>query len=486
MGFGTHGVLIMSDLDPEDWAMLRGEAHRWLDALLDTHQSWRERPVWQPIPEPVRQHFQETSPLHGEPLAPLGQRFFDEILPYGVGNPHPGFMGWVHGGGTVVGMLAEMLAGGLNANLGGRDHMPAAVEKQVVAWVKEWFGFPATANGVFATGTSQATLMAVWVARVARWGPAIRTQGWTGQRARVYASQGVHGSLSKALDLAGMGSDSLVRLAVDEHFRLNLAALGRAVQIDRAAGYEPFMVVGTAGTVDVGAIDDLTAMADFCARESLWFHVDGALGALACWSPSLFPLMRGIERADSLAFDFHKWGQVPYDAGFLLVRQGDAQRQAFATAADYLTRAQRGAAAGSDWPCDLGPDLSRGFRALKTWLTIKAYGTQRLGQSIERCCALAQLLAQAIDAQEALVLMAPVALNIVCFRFLPPRGVCTDELNERIAVALQESGLALVSTTKLGGHRVLRAALVNHRSDERDVQTLLAAVVQLGRRFSQK
>lgn len=469
-------------LDPVDRLIFARQAHQWLDHLLGYYDSLAEYPVWQPIPEVVRTSFQGRSPLQGLPLEDLEATFFDEILPYGVGNLHPGFMGWVHGGGTLVGMLAEMLAAGMNANLGGRDQIPVRVEQQIAQWAREWFGFPDTATGLFTTGTSQATLMALWVARVARWGVTLREQGWQGQRPRIYAAQGVHGSLAKALDLAGIGRNNLVLVAVDDRFCIDQMALARVLQEDRDAGYEPLMVVGTAGTVDTGAVDDLAGLAAYCAEQGLWFHVDGALGALACWSPELAPLLRGIDQADSIAFDFHKWGQVPYDAGFLLVRDGEQQRRTFATEADYLARATRGTAAGQDWPCDLGPDLSRGFRALKTWMTLKAYGTQRLGQVMADACGLAHWLAERIQESSELILMAPVTLNIVCFCYRFP--VTGDVLNERIAIALQESGLAVLSTTKIQGKRVLRAALVNHRTTQADLQIMLDAVVCLGRRWT--
>lgn len=469
-------------LDPVDREAFSREAHDWLDELLSYYWSLDQRPVWQPIPDTVRSVFRQDSPRQGVALEVLKETFFARILPYGVGNLHPGFLGWVHGGGTLVGMLAEMLAAGMNANLGGRDQIPVQVEQQIVQWAREWFGFPQTATGVFATGTSQATLMALWVARVARWGEGLREQGWQGQRARVYAAQGVHGSLAKALDLAGMGRQNLVLIAVDDRFRLDQKALARALQADRDGGYEPLMVVGTAGTVDTGAVDDLEGLAGFCAAQGLWFHVDGALGALACWSPELAPLIRGIEQADSIAFDFHKWGQVPYDAGFLLVRHGDAQRRTFSTSADYLARASRGTAAGSDWPCDFGPDLSRGFRALKTWMTLMAYGTQSLGAAIEQTCRLARWLGERVQEHPELVLMAPVTLNIVCFRY--QFAADGDVLNERIAVALQESGLAVLSTTKIRGQLVLRAALVNHRTVQDDLRIMLDGVLCLGRRWS--
>jgi glutamate/tyrosine decarboxylase-like PLP-dependent enzyme len=250
-----------------------------------------------------------------------------------------------------------------------------------------------------------------------------------------------------------------------------MASSGR---IRRAAGFRPFLVVGTAGTVDTGAIDDLAGIAELAARERLWFHVDGALGALAILAPELAPRLAGIQRIDSLALDFHKWGQVPYDAGFLLVRDGELQRRTFATPAAYLRQEDRGLAGGAPWPCDAGPDLSRGFRALKTWFTLKVYGTHRLGAIIEHTCRLAQYLKARVEASAELELMAPVRLNIVCFRL---RGDDPDRLNRRVVEQLQESGRSAPSTTILDGHLVIRTAIVNHRTQPRDIDTLVDEVL---------
>ena len=389
-------------------------------------------------------------------------------------------MGWVHGAGTPVGVVAEMLAAGLNANLGGRDHIPIEVERQVAGWMRKLFGFPESASGLFVTGASMANLIGVLVARDTELGFEARCAGVAaaGKRLTAYASAAVHGCIGRALDIAGIGSDALRRIAVDGRFRIDLAALRAAIEADRRAGFTPFLVVGTAGTVDTGAIDDLDALASLARSESLWFHVDGACGALAMLAPELAPRLKGIERADSLAFDFHKWGQVPYDAGFVLVRDGVLHRQTFATSEPYLRREAQGLAAGSPWPCDFGPDLSRGFRALKTWFTLKVYGAEALGASIARTCELARYLESRIAQTPELELAAPVELNIVCFRY---RAEEAHRVNARIAVELQESGVAAPSTTVIGGKLAIRAAIVNHRTQPADLDALVERTVALGR-----
>ena len=466
-------------LDPKDWDDIRALGHRMLDDMIDYAADIRDRPVWQPIPDEVRARFHTALPRRPSDLGDVYREFTDFIVPYATGNVHPGFMGWVHGGGTAVGMLAEMLAAGLNANLGGRDHMPIEVERQIVEWTRQMFGFPDSASGIFVTGTSMANLMAVLVARTTALGRFVRQRGLgdDGALLTAYTSTAAHGCIAKAMDIAGFGSDALRCIEVDRSHRIDVDALRERIALDRRKGLKPFLVAGSAGTVDIGAIDDLAALSALCREEGLWFHVDGAFGALGILSPELAPRLAGIEGADSIALDFHKWGQVPYDAGFLLVRDGARHRDTFAAPAAYLRRETRGLAANSPWPCDLGPDLSRGFRALKTWFTLKTYGTEKLGAVIARTCALARYLEARILAEPRLELMAPVQLNIVCFRYRAPEA---NTVNGDIVIDIQESGIAAPSTTLLGGELAIRAAIVNHRTDAGDIDALISAVLEFG------
>jgi glutamate/tyrosine decarboxylase-like PLP-dependent enzyme len=466
-------------LDPQDWTRIRAQGHAMLDDMFDYVEHVRERPVWKPIPDEVRAHFHERLPKTAQPIEEVYAEFTQFIAPYATGNVHPGFMGWVHGGGNVAGMLAEMLASTLNANLGGRNHMPIEVERQIVRWARDMFSFPEDASGLFVTGTSMANLLAVLVARSACLGEGSRKTGIgaRGARLRAYTSAAVHGCVPQAFDIAGFGREALRRIAVNDAWQINLGALRDEIARDRHAGLEPFMIVGSAGTVDTGSVDDLKALAKLAREEDLWFHIDGAFGALAVLSPELKPLVAGVEEADSIALDFHKWGQVPYDAGFLIVRDGEAHKAAFASPAAYLRRATRGLAGGSPWPCDFGPDLSRGFRALKTWFTLKTYGTDALGAVMARTCTLAQYLKARIESEPKLELLAPVALNIVCFRY---RCADADAVNAEIVADVHESGIAAPSSTVLKGHIAIRAAFVNHRTEERDVDALIDAVLRFG------
>jgi aromatic-L-amino-acid decarboxylase len=466
-------------LDPEDWTELRALGHRMLDDMLDEMARLRERPVWTRIPDEVRASFRESLPTQATALDAVYRDFQQRIQPYSSGNTHPRFMGWVQGGGTAIGALAEMLAAAMNPNCGGRDHGAIEVERQIAHWAREIFAFPETASGIFVTGTSIANFIALTVARTARLGTASRREGIaaSGEKLTAYVSTAAHGCIRQAMELAGFGSDALHLIATDSTHRIDLVALRTAIAADRAAGATPFFLVGNAGTVDVGAIDDLEALASLAREEGLWFHIDGALGALAMLSPALRPRFVGIERADSIAFDFHKWGQIPYDAGFILVRDAEQHRAAFASPAAYLRREARGLAGGSPWPCDFGPDLSRGFRALKTWFTLKVYGADRIGAEIVRSCALARYLEERVAAEPRLELLAPVALNIVCFRY---RGGTPDALNAAIVAELHERGIVAPSTTTVEGKLAIRACLINHRIQPGDIDALVDAVLERG------
>ncbi len=473
-----------TSLDPSDWDALRADGHRMLDDMIDYLEGIRQRPVWQAAPPETEQVFQSPLPMAAGSLQAAQTTFMEHVLPYAVGNAHPGFMGWVHGGGSVVGMLAEMLAAGLNANLGGRDHIPIAVEQQVVGWMRDLFGFPTSASGLFVTGSSMANFIGTLVARSSKIGTTVRACGMAAipERLTAYASVDAHGCIAHSLELAGIGAQQLRKIPVNARHEIDLLLLEQAIATDRAAGLTPFLIVGTTGTVDVGAIDDLAGLAAIAQREALWFHVDGACGALGMLSPKLAARMPGIRLADSIALDFHKWGQVPYDAGFILIRDAELHYETFASPAAYLRRESRGMAAGSRWPCDFGPDLSRSFKALKVWFTFQVYGATRLARMMEHTCELAGYLADCVRQTPELELLAPVALNIVCFRY---RADQAERVNADIVVAIQESGLAAPSSTTVQGQLAIRAAIFNHRTTRAELDQLITLTLRFGRQFTQ-
>lgn len=453
-----------------------------LDDMVDYLQHIRDRPVWQPADEGVQQRFQTPLPASPTSLHTLHEEFMQHILPYAVGNAHPGFMGWVHGGGTPVGMVAEMLAAGLNANLGGRNQIPVEVERQVIGWMRDLFEFPDDASGVLTTGTSAATVIALITARNAALGDSAMCHGLSdpAKRLLAYASTEVHGCIGRALSMIGLGHESLRQIPCNQACQIDLAALQGQIKADLAAGFTPWLIVGSAGTVNTGAIDDLDALASVACEAGAWFHVDGAFGALAMLAADIAPRLHGIARADSLALDFHKWAQVPYDAGMVLIGDEEKHRHSFAAANSYLQREQSGLAANSPWPCDYGIDLSRGFRALKVWFTFKAFGSDNMGAMISHCCQLAAYLARKVAVMPHMELMAKVSLNIVCFRYCGDKTLSSgqyDTINRAMVRHIQLSGLAAPSLAMLHGRAVIRAAIVNHRTGQDDIDKLLAATL---------
>lgn len=472
-------------LDPLDWERLRESAHRALDDAIDYLRDVRERPVWQPVPDEVKAALRAPMPEDGMPFEDVYREFAETILPYATGNIHPRFLGWVHGSGTAGGAIADMLAAVMNSNLGGRDHGAIYVERAVLRWFCDLFGWPQSATGLLVTGTSAANLLAILVARSHALGHDARESGLQHVQAPLvgYASAATHACVRKAFEAGDLGSANLRVLPVDDAHRIEPRVLAEAIAHDRAAGLRPFIIVGNAGTVDVGAIDPLEELADLAHREGLWFHVDGAFGAAAYLSQRLRPMLRGIERADSLAFDFHKWLHVPYDAGCVLVRDGEAHRATFASEGPYITRMPRGLAGGEPWFADFGLDLSRGFRALKVWFTMKEHGASGIARAIERNCEQAQYLLAALEADELFEPVAAVAMQIVCFR---PRiqGLADDALDhitDESVIRLQESGVAVISSTTIDGRRAMRVSITNHRTEEADLDAMLAALRRIVR-----
>ncbi len=455
-----------------------------LDDIFDFVQGIREYPVWQPAPASTQELFSAPMPIEASTLQQVHPVFLQHIMHYAVGNTHPAFMGWVHGGGTIAGTLAEMLAAGLNANLGGRDQIPIAVERQVTRWMIDLFQYPLNASGLFVTGSSMANLLGMLVARTAKVGTEVRSLGLQTLPGRliVYCSNAAHGCIPRALEAIGIGSNQLRRIPVDPTYRMQLDQLVATIESDLADGHIPMCVVGTAGSVDTGSIDDLSGIARIADKYKIWFHVDGACGALGMLSPAIAKMLQGIERSDSIALDFHKWAQVPYDAGFLLVRDSELHHDTFAAPAAYLRRESRGMSAGSPWPCDFGLDLSRSFKALKVWFTFMVYGREQLAAMMDRTCELARYMANNIQARTELELLAPVALNIVCFRY---RCSEADRINGEIVVAVQESGIAAPSSTTLNGQFAIRAAIFNHRTSTTEIDALIEAVIAQGRILTQ-
>ena len=483
-------IAVEETLDPENWDAMRALGHQMLDDALTYLETIRERPVWQPVPEQIKQHMQQPLPQKPQDLEAVYNDFVENILPYSMGNIHPRFWGWVIGTGDPIGVLAEMLAATMNPNLAGGDHVANYVEKQVLDWCKQMMGFPPEASGILVSGGSMANLVGLTVARnvmAARAGVDLRKTGVQSlSRPMVmYASTQAHSSIQKAVEVLGLGSDSLRQIPVDEDYRIRVDLLRKAVALDRRHSRAAGCVVGNAGTVNTGAIDDLPALAEFFQQEGLWFHVDGAFGSLAALAPQLAPLVKGMEQADSLSFDLHKWMSMPIEIGCTLIRQEPDQRNSFSMSPDYLAHADRGLAGGKLWFGDYGIQLTRSFRALKAWMMLKTHGSEKFGRIIQQNVEQARYLAGLVDAAPELERLAPTPLNIVCFRFVGQAQHHTDEelnvLNQELLVRLHESGSAAPSYTTLNGKYALRVANVNHRSQRSDFDMLIRDVIQIGK-----
>lgn len=482
----TTVAAVEQTLDPQNWAELRQLGHEMLDDMFAFLQTVRERPAWQPVPAKVRKDLSGPLPIEAQGAEQAYEDFKNNVLPYPIAI-HPRFWAWVCGTGSPGGMLAEMLAAGMNSSPHGADQSSVYVELQVLSWLKDALGYPMEASGLLVGGGSMANFVGLAVARDAKAGWDVKKEGLCGAYSplTMYCSTQTHSSLQKAVEALGLGSRGLRYIEVDNQFRIRIEALKAAVKTDREAGRVPVCVVGNAGTVNSGAIDDLAALAEFCRAENLWFHVDGAFGAVAAITPALRPLLRGMELADSLALDLHKWMYMPYDVGCALVRWPEKHRHTFGYEAPYLESQGRGLSDGPIAFSQYGLELSRQFRALKVWFCLKQNGLKKYQALVEQNVAQAKYLAELIDNNSRLELLAPVPLNIVCFRF---NGGDHDEtqlngINKEVLLRLQEAGIAAPSSTLINGKFAIRVAICNHRSRREDFDVLAREVIRLAQQI---
>lgn len=470
-------------LDPSDWTLVRKLAHRIVDDAISHIEGVRERPVWRELPDEVRARFQASVPLEPSPLSDVYAELQRYLLPYSMGNIHPRFWGWYMGSSNFTGALGDFLAAVDGSNLGAGSTAAAMIDIQVIDWFKSLMGFPESASGTLTSGGSVANLVAHIVVRNAKAGVDVRSEGTLGmpQPLRFYASDQVHNCHQKALETLGLGAKSLKTVASDGHQRIDIAALEKAIDADRTAGIKPACVIGTAGTTNTGALDDFQAIAEICQREGMWFHVDGCIGAFLKIAPKHRHLVNGLELSDSIALDPHKWLHTPFEAGCVLIRDADRHFKAFEMHGEYLEMQTRGLIAGK-FLADYGLELTRGFKALKIWMSLMENGIDKLGRLIDQNIDQAQYLEGLISANPKLELVAPVGLNIVCFRYAD--GI-TDEaelkaINTEIMLRIQESGVAVPSDTTVAGKHCLRVAINNHRTQRRDLDLFVNEVIKAG------
>lgn len=470
-------------LDPGDWSEFRAVAHAAVDDATDRIQALRDGSVWRPMPDDVRASFAGPLPVAPQPLDEVYAQVASQVMPYAMGNLHPRFWAWYMGAGDLTGALADFLAAVDGSNLGVGDTAASLVDQQVTRWIREMMGFSEGSSGALVSGGTMANIIGLTAARNAMAGIDLRQDG-VAQMERplaFYASDQVHSCHHKAMNLLGLGARALRHVPTDESYRMDLGALRDAIDSDRRSRTRPACVIATAGSTNTGSVDDLDAIADLCRREGIWMHVDGCIGALIAIAPENAHLVAGMERADSLALDLHKWLHAPFDVGCVLIRDRALHRETFAENAEYLQPATRGLAAG-EFLHDYTLETTRGFRALKVWMMLKHHGVEMFGRLIDQNIDQARYLTELVVAEPSLELMAPTATSVVCFRYNP--GGLSDKalraLNTELLLRLQESGLAVPSETTLRGRYCLRAAFCNHRTRRSDIEDLVAATRRFG------
>lgn len=468
-------------LDPADWEAMRITAHRMVDDAITRLSDVRDAPVWQDMPEQVRATYKETVPQSGQPLDDVFDEIKTNLLPYPMGNIHPRFWMWYMGSSNFTGAMGDFLAAILGSNLGGGNHAAALMDRQVVDWLKSMTGFPAQASGTLTSGGSVANLIGLTVARNEALGQQnVRQNGLGNAKLAFYASDQVHGCHMTAMEVLGLGRTSLRRLPSKADYTLEITKLREQIAVDRASGVKPVAIIATAGTINTGAIDDLPALADLAQEEGLWLHVDGCIGALAAIAPKNGGKLAGLDRADSIALDPHKWLHAPFEVGCCLIKNQKQHTDTFALSQAYLEKEQRGIAA-ADWLHDFGIQTSRGFRALKVWMSLKEHGVEKFGRLIDQNINQAEFLADRIRASQNMELLAEPVLDIVCFRICPPSLTEADieDLNREIMLRLQEDGIAALSDTRVGSTYALRCAISNHRTRFSDIDILIDEISRL-------
>lgn len=485
----------MSERDPAarlDVEAFRRLGHRAVDIASDYLAGIAKEPVFRPLLPAERQALlDQPLPPDGIPADALLDQFCARILTHPMGNGHPRFFGWVNSPPDPVGIVADLLAATMDPSVAGGDHAAVYLERAVVRWLMELVGFPVAGSmGLLVSGGSMASLTGLAAARhwaASQYGWDVRAQGLQtrGTPLVLYLSAEGHTCLRKAAEILGVGSENMRSIPVDDCFRLDVAALKNVVAQDRARGLRPFCVAASAGTVNTGAIDPLDQLADFCAEQNLWLHVDGAYGAFGILAPEKTARYKGLERVHSLGVDPHKWLSVPVECGCAFVRDGKLLRDTFSLVAPYLRTEEGKGFGGLPWYSEYGFQQTRGFRALKTWMVLAHAGRNGLAALVNRHVDLARRLAELVDAAPDLERMAPVELSVVCFRYVPPgKNLKNDELdalNKALMEQVQAGGEVFLSSTILNGRFALRACVLHHSTAEADLAALVEVVRRVGR-----
>jgi len=477
-------------LDPENWDKMRALGHRMLDDMIDHQRDIASMPFSFTTKDAIKDICVDLTD-EGEGEEKVYEVFQRSIRPYLLMSAGPRFWGAVVGTGSPYGMLAEMLNGGLNSNV---EALAASgyVHKQVIDWIKEMLGYPAEAGGVLVSGGSEANFTGLAVARNTKAEVNMKAKGIQNipHRMTLYVSDEGHHCLERSVEILGLGNESLRWVPTDDDCRIRLDALRKAIAEDREKGCHPFCVIGCAGTVNSGAFDDMNALADIAAKEKMWFHVDGAFGAWVKISKTHSRLADGMERADSLAVDLHKWMYMPYGIGCTLVRDRLAHYSTFVYGheAQYLKTGidlakEKGEMLSN--PHNLALPLSRSFLSLKAYMLLRAYGREKYSSLIQQNIDQTSYLAELVKKEPEMEITAPVASNVVCFRYKPEglNEADLERLNKMIAGGVNQVSFWMISDTTIKGRYMLRACNVNHRSRREDFDYLVDLVKKLGKQF---
>src|SRR6202167_3875347 len=472
-------------IDPPQFRRLGYEV---VDRIASLLESLPTRPVTHgESPLDIRKAVEadRSMPDSGTDPGELLDRAADLLFDHSLFNGHPRFWGYITSSAAPIGALGELLAAAVNPNVGAwlLSPMASEIEGQTIRWIAEMLGYPVECGGLFVSGGNMANFVCFLAARQAKAGLDVRVKGMDGTRLRVYCSKETHTWIQKAADITGMGTDAIRWIAVDDEMKMDLTALREQILKDIAAGDRPALVVGNAGSVSTGTIDPLPELAVLCREFGLWFHVDGAYGGLAAVLSDGQDAFAGLREADSVAVDPHKWLYAPLEAGCALVRDPERLRAAFSYHPVYY---HFGVEATNYF--DLGPQNSRGFRALKVWLALQEVGREGYEQMISDDIRLARALFERIP-QYAEIEALTQSLSITTFRFVPTdldsgdeqAANYLDELNLELLTRLQASGEAYLSNAVVHGKFVLRACIVNFRTSLADIEALLPIVVRMGK-----
>ena len=470
-------------LDPENWDELTVLGHHIVEDMMEYLKTIRNQPYLDPTPD-VEKALMTTLTETGDGEDNVYNIIKEYVIPYSIKHTRPDFWGHVAGTGSPFGMLTEMIIGGMNHAVG---HGPLAfINQQTFNWIKELLEFPEEYGGVFVSGGSEANFTGLAVARNAKAQVDIKTEGMQGvqNKMTLYCSEETHACLDRSVELLGLGNDALRWIKTDDHFRIELSSLKKAIKKDREKDYHPFCVIGNAGTVNSGAFDDLNTLADLCNKEDLWLHVDAAFGAWVKLSKKYKHLADGMERADSVAIDLHKWMNMPYIIACALVRDRQAHYSTFAYGqqAKYLRTAFDELEKVSDNFLEMSLGLSTPDYGLKAYMLLRAYGRDKYSKLVEQNIDQINYLAELIKREPNLELTAPVVSNIACFRYKHEGLTESDleDINKLILNELFKINLWMLSDTTIKKKYTLRACNVNHRTRYADFEKLVDRITTIG------